>query len=41
MSVNAPVVEAVTAPPESDETPFAPIEIDYEQFITEDDAPRG
>jgi Uma2 family endonuclease len=39
MSVDAPVLEAVVAPPESDETSFAPIEIDYEQFITEDDTP--
>ncbi len=39
MSVDAPVLEAVIAPQESDETPFEPIEIDYEQFVTEDDTP--
>ncbi|MCL4828933.1 MAG: Uma2 family endonuclease [Caldilinea sp.] len=39
MSVDAPVLESVIASPESDESLLAPVEIDYEQFVTEDDAP--
>jgi len=39
MSIDAPVVEAVIAPPESDAIPYEPIEIDYTHIITEDGAP--
>ncbi len=39
MSIDAPVMEAVAAPPESDALPYEPIEIDYTNIITEDDAP--
>lgn len=39
MSIDAPVVEAVIAPPESDATAYEPIEIDYTHIITEDDTP--
>lgn len=39
MSIEAPVVEAVMTPPESDVIPYEPIEIDYTHIITEDGAP--
>jgi len=39
MSIDAPVVDAVTAPPESDAFSYEPIEIDYTHIITEDDTP--
>ncbi len=39
MSVEATVMEAVVAPPEGEALSYTPIEIDYTNIITEDDAP--